>query len=387
MRVDLQTLAALNRLAQDGATEAAAGLSGLTGIETTVEVARISFVPATDAWRTPNDDGVGVRVGLSGAFEGETVLAFDRESARTVVSLLTGEPEFDESVVREVGNIVTSGFIDGWAEQFDTPIDITPPTLVDEPQAATDGPVAAFASRIETVDGAVSFRFNLLPKEQSLLGTLEESTDESSTEIAVEQLAGFAQLIHHGATTVSESLSSMTDIETVVDISEVSYVPIEQTTRSVDEGAVVGTVAEFTGPPGGFVAILFSEPGAQRLVSALVADAETDEPFDEMGQSAITEIGNVMASSFLDGWANVLETTIDPSPPRFVHDLGGAVLDPVVAHLGTSQEYAFACNGTVEADEEGFDCTIFALPQEDELSAALADLEVARVKDGSAERL
>ena len=209
MRVNLQTLAALNQLAQDGATEAAACLSGLTGVETTVDVAKISIVPATDAWRTPAEDGMGVQVGLSGALAGETVLAFDRESARAVVSLLTGEESFDESVVREVGNIMTSGFVDGWAERFETTIDITPPTLVEGPQASADGPVVVFSSRIETVDGEVSFQFNLLPEEQSLLAALEKCSDDSDAEIAVEQLTGFAQLIHHGAATVSESLTSM----------------------------------------------------------------------------------------------------------------------------------------------------------------------------------
>lgn len=383
MRVDLETLAATNRLAREGAAGAAACLRGLAGVETTVEVVKVAFAPTADALEAP--DGVGVRVGLSGAIDGETVLAFDPHSARSMGEILTGESAVDGSVVREVGNVLTSGFVDGWADHVGDPIEITPPTLVDGPTVADDGHVVAFSSRIETVDGDVALQFVLVPDPDSLRSALVGRGDEESEGIAVEKLAGFAELTRHGAATVSESLSAMADIETVVEISELNYVPVEGAIRAVDPGPVVGTVAEFGGPPGGFVAVLFTEPAARRLVGALVPDA--DDPFEGMGRSAVREIGNVTATGFLDGWANVLETTIDVTPPRFVHDLGGAVLDPVVAHLGSSQEYAFACNGTVETDDERFDCTVYALPDEAELAAALADLDVGRVADGSAERL
>ena len=406
MKLDVQSLGAFNRMAHEGAREAAGCLSGLTGVETTVEIAKITFVPAADAQRVRGaTDLVGVRVGLSGALDGEAVLAFDRESALKVVELLVGQGDatFDESVIREVGNIVTSGFIDGWADHVGKQIDITPPTFVegvaetlvekeknngeeDNEEEGNGDHVVAFSSRIETVDGDVAFRLFLLLEEVSLEAVLEEPTGQSGEKIAIEKLAGFAELTQQSAAIVSESLSTMTGIETNVEISELSFVPVEEVPGTVGDGTRIGIVVEFTGPPSGFVMILFTEPSARRLVSALVPSA-ADEPFDDLGQSAIREIGNVMTSSFVDGWANVLETTIDISTPRFVHDLGGAILDPVIVHLGQTQEHVFTFDATIEANDDQFDCTIYALPDEVELTSALTALDVERVTDENAKRV
>jgi chemotaxis protein CheC len=104
--------------------------------------------------------------------------------------------------------------------------------------------------------------------------------------------------------------------------------------------------------------------------------------FDGLARSAMEEIGNVMTSSFVDGWANVLDTTIDISTPRFVHDMGSAVAESVVARLGRTQANAILFDATLRADDRAFDCEIYALPDETELRAMLDDLD----PDASAER-
>lgn len=392
MKIDVRSLSSFNRLAQEGATEAAACLTGLTGVETTVEIAKITFVPVAEAIRTADaEEIVGVQVGLSGALSGQAVLAFDPGSADAVVDLLVSDPEagVDESAIREVGNIVTSGFVDGWAEWFGETIDLTPPTYVEGPvenvlanECDDTEHVVAFSSRVETIDGAISFGLFVLPEPTSL----QSGAEPTSEGIDLDKLAGFTELTRQGAVTVSESLSMMTGVETVVDISELSFVAIEELPREVSDRPRVGVVLEFTGPPSGFVAILFAERSARRLLSTLVGEVG-EEPFDDFGKSAIREIGNVTASSFLDGWANVLETTVEVSTPRFVHDIGQAIVDPVVVHLGRTQEHAFAFDATIEADDDLFDCTILAIPNEAELTRALADLDVDRVADGRARRL
>ncbi|MFC7079990.1 chemotaxis protein CheC [Halorussus caseinilyticus] len=128
--------------------------------------------------------------------------------------------------------------------------------------------------------------------------------------------------------------------------------------------------------------ILFDEASAREVVAALVPGTDEVETFDGKEQSAMKEIGNVMTSSFIDGWANVLDTTIDISPPQFVHDMGRAVAESVVARLGQRQAFAFLFDATLRADDREFDCEIYAIPDESELRAALEDLD----PDATAER-
>jgi len=108
---------------------------------------------------------------------------------------------------------------------------------------------------------------------------------------------------------------------------------------------------------------------------------EPDDEFGQMGQSAIKELGNIMASGFLDGWANVLDTTIDHSPPEYIHDMGAAVIDPVVIQLGENQEFAFVFDTVVQAADREFDCNIYAIPDEADLERAINDLPMDRIED------
>jgi chemotaxis protein CheC len=86
-----------------------------------------------------------------------------------------------------------------------------------------------------------------------------------------------------------------------------------------------------------------------------------------------------MTSSFIDGWANVLEATIDISTPQFVNDMGSAVAESVVARLGQRQSNAVLFDATLRADDREFDCEIYALPDEAELRSVLAELEPGEI--------
>ena len=104
-----------------------------------------------------------------------------------------------------------------------------------------------------------------------------------------------------------------------------------------------------------------------------------------MHESAIEELGNVMTSGFIDGWANVLQTAVDHSPPEVVHDMGRAIMDPLAARVGMNQDHAFIIESTMRTDEIEFESEIHALPDEEELRAALDDLLVERADETEAD--
>jgi len=97
-----------------------------------------------------------------------------------------------------------------------------------------------------------------------------------------------------------------------------------------------GTVFELQGEPSGYLAILFEEESAAKIAASMLP-SEPDEPLGGMAENALCELGNVMTSGFIDGWANVLGTSITHSPPEFVHDIGSAAISPLVAKLSRRQ--------------------------------------------------
>jgi chemotaxis protein CheY-P-specific phosphatase CheC len=403
MQVDIQSLGTYNRLAQEGAEHAATSLTQMTGIETAVDVTNVTLMSRTDVEDVFGGTAfVGVQIGLGGGLSGETVLAFDRESAATIVDVLVpgatdGDDSFDEmgrSGVEEIGNIMMGGFVDGWADYLETSVDMTPPTYVDRVgtdvlpdgvlERAEDEHVFVFESQMTAIEEQVDAYIYMLPEYGAFANMLAASDDHEDA-VPMDKLTVFDEMTRQGAEKAAENVSTMTGIQADVDVSRLSFVPIEDVPNTASDEVYVGVVTEFKGTPGGYLAILFDEPSARTIVEETVPVA-VEEPLGEMGESAIQELGNIMTSGFIDGWANVLETGIDHTPPELVHDFGRAILSPIAGRLGQSQEYAFLLDSTVVTPDGAFNCELYAIPDEHKLKEALDALLVERSDQLEADR-
>ena len=386
MQIDIDSLETYNALARDGAQSAAASLSQLTGIDTHVEVTNVSLMTPSDLeFEYVGGEFSGVRIELGDALDGETLLTFDEEARDVIAETLApdGTERLQESSIKEVGNIMTSGFIDGWADHLETTIDISPPTFLSgsgtdvlaASAAAEDEQVFVFRSRVESAAEAIDFHILFVPERDSLIEALGPTGEES---ISFEKLEVFNEMTKHGAEQAAENITTMTGLETDVEVNRMSFVPIDDVPAAVGDRRYIGTVMEFTGKPSGYLVILFDHPSAEAIVDALVP-METDGNWSEMEQSAVKELGNIMTSGFIDGWANVLESSIDHSPPEFVCDMGSSIMSPIVGRMARTQEHAFLLDSMIRTDDDGtFHCEILALPDESELREVLQDLLVER---------
>jgi len=237
-----------------------------------------------------------------------------------------------------------------------------------------------FQSRIETVGTEVGFSHYLFPKRESMATLLERL--RTSEGIEYDKLDGFDRMAERGAEEVAKTATTLTGIDTSVEIRRLNFVSLESIPEQVANEKLVGVAFEFDGMPSGYLLFLFDEESAHEIVDAMVPMEVDEDGFGEMGTSAIKELGNIMASGFLDGWANVLDTTIDHSPPEFIHDIGAAAVDPVIIQLGENQDFAFVFDTVVMADGREFDCEVYAIPDESDLERALNNLDVDRSDRG-----
>ena len=400
MRLDVNALGTFNRMAREGAGLAAGRLTQMTGVDTQVGVTKLNFMRGTEI-RTDFEDGtekVGIRVELSGGIDGHSIVVFDRDAALDVVETLLAESasdEFDEltrSATTEVGQIMNNGFIDGWADVLETVIDVTTPEFVEGQSAEVffgdveeapdaDDLALVFQSHIEAVGTETGFRHYLFPEHESMADLLERL--RTSEGIEYDKLDGFDRMAEQGAEEIAETATTLTGIETSVEIRRLNFVSLETIPEEVANETLVGIAFEFDGTPSGYLLFLFDEESAREIIEAMVPTStdSADGEFDEMGKSAIMELGNIMASGFLDGWANVLDTTIDHTTPEFIHDIGAAAVDPVIIQLGETQDYAFVFDTLVVADGREFDCEVYAIPDEEDLERALNDLDVDRIDE------
>lgn len=392
MRVDVRALGTCNRLAERGAKRAAAALASLTGTDLTVEVTGASVATDEGLTETAPGESIGVYVGLDGGLTGQAVLALDAEQIDGLLSLLPGDPSLSRSAVMEVGNIALGGFIDGWANHLGRAVDMTPPRYLEAVDASAlpgdaspADAVFRFDSRLEAATD-LDISISLVPASrpfadlvvggESLAGGTPtpggpSSADGSTvTAVTYESLSTFASLAERGAATAADNIGTMTGLETTVDVSRLRFVPLADVPAAVGTAPHAGTVFELQGEPSGYLAILFSESSAARIAEAMLP-MEPDEPLGSLAENALCELGNVMTSGFIDGWANVLGTSISHSPPEYVHDIGSATVSPLVAALSRRQDYGFVIDATIRTRGTEARCDVYALPDERELVAVL----------------
>ncbi|GAB7009662.1 chemotaxis protein CheC [Halorubrum trueperi] len=403
MRVDVRALGACNRLAEQGAGQAAGALAELTGTDLAVEVTGASVASGEDlAEAFAGRESIGVSVGLRGGLQGEAVLAFDAANVDALLSLLPGGQSMERSAVTEVGNIALGGFLDGWANYLGTAIDMTPPRYFEADGAAVlpDGALAGdgvflFESRLDATTTDLDFSIYMLPDSERFRelivgnaapaatpgaeaaggadGAGTGSEKRGRTAVPYESLSTFASLAKRGSANAADNISMMTGLDTTVDVSRLRFVPLADVPAEVGVEPHAGTVFELQGEPSGYLAILFEEESAATIAAAMLP-TEPDEPLGGMAENALCELGNVMTSGFIDGWANVLGTSITHSPPEFVHDIGSSTISPLVAKLSRRQDYGFVIDAAIQTEGVQTRCDVYALPDERELASALSRL-------------
>ncbi|MBV0924279.1 chemotaxis protein CheC [Halomicroarcula limicola] len=399
MNVDIQSLGTFNQLAHEGAEQATRSLTQMTGIDAAVDVTKITLLDREDVGEgLAGQEFVGVQFGFEGVLEGETVLVFDSESADTIAdALLPGssdDPAMAESGITEIGNIMMSGFIDGWADYLDSTIDHSPPTYIEKtganvlpeaPESQEYSQVFVFKSEIEWMDESVNFYIYMLPEYDSLADAMMRHADTDGDAIPIDKLQTFNEMTTSGTRQAADNVEMMTGIPTEAEVTQLSFAPIEDVPRQIGTDTYVGTVVEFTGTPSGYLMVLFDERSAVTVAEAMMPVEMDSDELTEQHEMAIEELGNIMTSGFVDGWANVLQTSVDHTPPRLVHDMGRAIVDPLAAQVGQHQEHAFIIDSKMRTDDIEFEAEIHALPNERELRAALDDLDVERADETDAD--
>jgi two-component system chemotaxis sensor kinase CheA len=107
------------------------------------------------------------------------------------------------------------------------------------------------------------------------------------------------------------------------------------------EKVVTGIHFSVEGQINGNCFMLFSQSDSLKLVEMLTGQKVADiESLDEMGKSALQELGNVITGSYLRVLAQELKIKIKYSVPGFVHDMLGAILEQILAHLSLKSQYA-----------------------------------------------
>jgi chemotaxis protein CheC len=137
------------------------------------------------------------------------------------------------------------------------------------------------------------------------------------------------------------SLSNLLRRKVSITVPNVTTEAIEQVPELLggrEESLVVVHFA-ISGQVSGSIILVLSSSEALRFASLLTGQEFADmESLDEMGLSALRELGNIVTGSYVRVLAEGLQVKITYSVPGFAYDMLGAILDETLARLSLETE-------------------------------------------------
>ncbi len=139
--------------------------------------------------------------------------------------------------------------------------------------------------------------------------------------------------------------------------------------------AAIGINLHITGDAEGDILIVFTRENATQLVDSLLSrDGSAGAAFSEMEISALKEVGNILASAYLNALGERLKMTLVPSVPELALDMGGSTTDIFPAEPGKSGDPSLMIETEFSEDGDNFMGHFFLLPDSGSLDVILRNI-------------
>ena len=172
------------------------------------------------------------------------------------------------------------------------------------------------------------------------------------------QLDVLRELGNIGSGNAATSISAMLAKPVNISVPVINIVGYNEATEMLGgpENTLVGLLLMLDGDIRGMMMFLLEKDFAHLILNSLLGQhLKSFEEVDEMGISALKEIGNIMAASYVNAISSMTGMKIDISVPDISIDMVGAMLSVPVIHYSTvSDKMIFIqdkfCGGTESAD-------------------------------------
>jgi chemotaxis protein CheC len=180
----------------------------------------------------------------------------------------------------------------------------------------------------------------------------------------------------HAATALSTLLNKPVDMQ----VPQVKLVPFEQISESVggSETVVMAIFLRVEGETPGNLFFILSLESARHLLKRLVGlECGETEEFAEMELSALNEIGNILAGSYLTSLADFTRLNMYPTVPSLAVDMAGAILSYGLLQFGEMGDNALFIDTKFLQNGDEVEGHFFLIPDPESFDRIFAALGVA----------
>lgn len=118
------------------------------------------------------------------------------------------------------------------------------------------------------------------------------------------------------------------------------------------EQLIVGILVGISGDINGIMMFIIKKESAHKLIHILMNQPELSESFTEMELSALQEIGNILAGSYLSSLASLINKKVVPSIPYLSIDMANAILSVPAIEFGKVGDRVLFIESVFQAEND-----------------------------------
>lgn len=182
-----------------------------------------------------------------------------------------------------------------------------------------------------------------------------------------------------GAGNATSAIANMLGIKIDMNVPNIRLMEVSQLGMAVGEEdqTIVGIFLEVENDIDGSMMFLLDLPSARYLVNKLMMqDVVDDAPFGEMELSALKEIGNIIAGSYLSALSSLTNLVIVPSVPYIAVDMAASILSVPAIEFGQYGDNALLIQTEICADV-AINGYFILMPEQDSYEKILTSLGIS----------
>jgi chemotaxis protein CheC len=193
------------------------------------------------------------------------------------------------------------------------------------------------------------------------------------------QLDALKEIGNIGAGNSATALSQVINRRIDMNVPKVALVPLEAVPDLVGgaDAIVVGVFLRVYGKAPGNILFLLPKNSAFYLVDTLMGRPQgTTTKLDFMDESALMEIGNILAGAYLNAFFTFTQLAMLPSIPALAMDMAGAILNVVLVQLGQMGDQALVIETEFLSEDDGINGHFFLVPDPGSLETIISAVGV-----------
>lgn len=152
------------------------------------------------------------------------------------------------------------------------------------------------------------------------------------------QLDALKEVGNIGTGNAATALSQLINKKVDMTVPAINIVPFDDIFKDIGEDKiVVGVIVRILGDIPGNILFIFERDTAMEMIFTLTGQKEKE--LNDMGNSVICEIGNIISSSYMNSIARFTGLRVIPSVPAATCDMLGAILSTTFIESGQFDEY------------------------------------------------